>query len=221
MVASLPLPGTTSKLVGDVPFSCRHPGLQLDKFIRPAPSQQEQKQSLAEVCQAAGDGACLKSVLSRRETYLDGVGAGTLALHHHGAPDVAPGPRVGPGERRHLPAPPLWFRLFAGDRPEGDGPRLRRNSLAAHAIPGRRRRKAGRRRAGKSRRGLADDRGGVRLGPALGRRQDVETAGPGEARRRRRGRRGQHRFSRGLAGNLAPARTGHRQQPPCGLLSRQ
>ena len=69
---------------------------------------------------------------------------------------------------------------------------------------------------------MANDRGRFRLGPALGRRQGrVEARRPSAARERRFGRVGQHRFSRGLAGNLAPARTGHRQQPPPEVLSRQ
>jgi CRISPR-associated protein Cmr6 len=61
--------------VGGVAISHRHPGLQLDKFIRPARRQEQQKQSLAEVCQATGDGTLLKTLLRRREAYLDGVAA--------------------------------------------------------------------------------------------------------------------------------------------------
>jgi CRISPR-associated protein Cmr6 len=89
MDASLPLPGTTSDLIAHVALAKRHPGLQLDKFVRRTPSQEQRKKSLAEVCQAAGDNDFLKTLLHRRETYLDSIGAvrwrcsttGPLTLH--------------------------------------------------------------------------------------------------------------------------------------------
>jgi len=75
MDTALPLPATTSQLVARAPISQRHPGLQLDKFIRPAPRQEQQKESLAEVCRATGDDALLQALRTRRETCLDGVAA--------------------------------------------------------------------------------------------------------------------------------------------------
>ncbi len=89
MDAALPLPGTTSELLARVPLSRRHPGLQLDKFLSPAAHQEQEKQSLAEVCQATGDSDFLQTLLSRREIFLDSIGAvrwrcattGPLTLH--------------------------------------------------------------------------------------------------------------------------------------------
>ena len=137
-----------------------------------------------------------------------------MALRHHRPLDAAPGPGVGPGERRHLFAPAVWLRLPAGNRPEGHGPCLCRDGLAARAISGRRHGPAGRRRrARQSHGGLADDRGRFRLGPACDDGKDGWKPAGLRTRERRFGRCRQHRLPRGLAGNLAQARTGHRQQP--------
>lgn len=87
--ATVPLPRHTVELLDDVPVSARHPGLQLDKYIRPAERQEYQKQSLQEVCQIRGDGSLLRCVLERRHAYLEALRAttwqcttaGPLTLH--------------------------------------------------------------------------------------------------------------------------------------------
>jgi CRISPR-associated protein Cmr6 len=89
MDAYMLLPGTTSELIARVPITGRHAGLQLDKFVSRTLDQDGQQRSLADVCQAAGDGDFLKMLLHRRDAYLNSLGAvrwrcattGPLTLH--------------------------------------------------------------------------------------------------------------------------------------------
>lgn len=75
---TIPLPRSTIALIErSVPVSTRHPGLQLDKFIRPAERQEHQKQSLDEVCRTSGDGPLLQSLQARRQRWLQALSAST------------------------------------------------------------------------------------------------------------------------------------------------
>ena len=88
-MSALPLPASTARLIESVPLSARHPGLQLDKYIRPCPKQELQKESLHDVCHTRGDPALLAQLWERRQRQLDSLAsesfemetAGPLTLH--------------------------------------------------------------------------------------------------------------------------------------------
>lgn len=89
MPEAIPLPGSTAALAEKVPLTSRHPGLQLDKFIRPAEKQEQQKEALDKVCQTNGDSTLLQEVLERKKQWLESLGVqvsrfvttGPLTLH--------------------------------------------------------------------------------------------------------------------------------------------
>lgn len=70
MPEPIPLPPSTVALLGNVPLSSRHPGLQLDKFICPAEEEEQKKQALDKVCKTNGDPALLEELQKRRNRYL-------------------------------------------------------------------------------------------------------------------------------------------------------
>jgi len=85
----IPLPESVVKLIQSVPLNERHPGLQLDKYIEAPASQEQQKESLKSVLEAATDEHLLQEVTRRREAILQQLGAvrftaktaGPMTLH--------------------------------------------------------------------------------------------------------------------------------------------
>jgi len=77
----IPLPESTTQLLapGVVPYSERHPGLQLDKFIQPPHRQEDQKTALEPVLKTSGDPGLLAALLQRRRQWLIALRAATFA----------------------------------------------------------------------------------------------------------------------------------------------
>ena len=109
-----------------------NPGLRFDKYLVPAPKQEQQKKRLLDfVRQSCGDFSLCEEAACRREALLRSLGvlpwprrtSGSLALHL--ARDFFA------GECRNLPPPDLRVCLFARNRAERPGPGVRRDGLAA------------------------------------------------------------------------------------------
>ncbi len=87
--SSIPLPKNVVAVIEEVHLSERHPGLQLDKYLTPAGTQELQKEALKSVLETACDRAWLQSARQRREQMLQRLGAvqfrattaGPLTLH--------------------------------------------------------------------------------------------------------------------------------------------
>ena len=86
---SLVLPDKVNCLLGEVPESERHPGLQLDKFSVPG-DQSAQKEALKKVCQTWSDESFLTALRKRRTRVIEALPAakcfhcktiGPLTLH--------------------------------------------------------------------------------------------------------------------------------------------
>jgi CRISPR-associated protein Cmr6 len=66
----LPVPRRLRTRIEGIPLAERHPGLQLDKYLRPCPKQEQQRDALTEVVRPRGDPALFDEVRQRRVDAL-------------------------------------------------------------------------------------------------------------------------------------------------------
>jgi CRISPR-associated protein Cmr6 len=87
----VPVPRSLQRLLepGQMPLHQAHPGLRLDKFLRPCADQKQQREVLGGVAKLPGDGSLLGELRLRRDDVLRGLKAhtwsqatsGRLTLH--------------------------------------------------------------------------------------------------------------------------------------------
>ena len=70
LLDAIPLPRFTAQLLGKVPTQGHHPGLILDKYLKPAPTQEHQKKRCEDVARIGGDAALLEELLKRRNAVF-------------------------------------------------------------------------------------------------------------------------------------------------------
>ena len=109
-----------------------NPGLRFDKYLVPAPKQEQQKKRLLDfVRQSCGDFSLCEEAACRREALTEIARGSAMAPEDLRFARSSPRTRFFAGECRNLPPPDLRVCLFARNRAERPGPGVRRDGLAA------------------------------------------------------------------------------------------